>query len=186
MESKTNTSYHNSSLLLKIIFWLTLVALGFVLFHFTLMLLNYQAATWVTEIYFDLQCGLPFFLFLTGTFIHNKKLRIPLLLFFPAFFIGYVLNVLNRYEFISVYHLQYLMGPALLGLFVIYCIHFFQKNKKTLLDFLKIIWLLCITWAFLVPRFTSGFYAGKFLIASMIIFPFLMGIGLYKYYRKTN
>lgn len=180
-----NTSYNNSSLLFKILFWLTLVALGFVIFHLIMMLLNYNAKTWVTEIHFDLQCGLPFFLFLTGTFIRDKKLRIPLLLFFPTFFIGYVLNVLNRYDVTSIYHIQYWMGAALVGLFVIYCIHFFKKRKKSLLDFLKILWFFSMSWSFLVPRFTFGFYAGKFLIASLILFPFLMGFGLYTYFRKT-
>src|ERR1041385_198228 len=139
-----NSSYDNSSLLIKILAWLTLIAFGFVLFHLVMIAFGFVPRLYMMEIYFDLQNGIPVFLFLTGTFIQNKTFRIASILLLSVFFFGYLINAFDSYGFFDEDHLninirgmKYVMGASLLPLLVLYSIHFIQKPQKTALDFLK-------------------------------------------------
>jgi hypothetical protein len=181
-----NEKYDTSPLPLKITAWLSLIACGFVIFHTAMLWTNFNPQRWVQEVYFNLLCGLPFFLFLTGTLIHDRRLRIPTALFFTVFFIAYVVNIFNAWEVVSVGRLQYVLGVALLGLFVTYCIHFFRKQKDAL-EYIKMAWFICISYSFLAQRFVpGGGKAGYFLLGSMILFPILMGAGFVKYFRRNK
>jgi hypothetical protein len=184
-----NTTYYNSNLLLKVLSWITLAAFGFVIFHLVMMLIGFDPKPWIREVYIDLQNGIPFFLFLTGSFIRNRKLRIPMILFFSVFFIGYVLRTLDFYGLVDIdgNKLSWLIGPPLLGLLITYIIHFFSKPKKKILDYLKVIWFFCISYTLISVVFPIISYrALYFFYVTIIIFPFMMGIGFFNYFRKTN
>ncbi|HEU4716915.1 MAG TPA: hypothetical protein VFU15_03750 [Bacteroidia bacterium] len=176
--------YSEAPLILRILAWPVIAGCGFVVFHALMLYLGYDAETWVKEIYITLQNGLPFFLFLTGSFVRDKKFRIPLLLFFPLFIACYFINMLYEYDVIGFGVTQWIIGPAELGLFLTYLFFFILEKKKNVTSVLKILWFFCITWAYLVPKFTTGFHAGSFFLASIFIFPFLMGFGLYDFFRK--
>lgn len=176
--------YASAPVFLKALTWLTIVSFGFVLFHSYMLFTDYEPQRWVQEIYFNLLSGLPFFLFLTGSLIHEKKLRLFTLGFFSVFFAGYVLNILNAWEMVNISGLQWIMGITLLGLLVCYLVHFFRK-KKGVLDFIKLLWFICISYSFLAQRFVpGGGHAGKFLLAAICLFPLLMIWGLFAFFRK--
>lgn len=186
MENTANTSYQNSSAVFKILFWLCIPAFIFVLFHQVMMLLDFYPQTWVREIHFNLQNGIPFFLFLTGSFIRNKTLRIPMILFFSVFFLGYVLNSLDSWSIIHIRGLKWLIGPALLGLLITYILHFITKKEKRILDFLKISWFICIGYTQLSVVFPIiSFKMFFFYETSGYLFIALMACGLYKFIRST-
>ncbi len=83
--------------------------------------------------------------------------------------------------------LQWIIGPALFGLFVTYLIHFISKKEKGILDYLKLLWLLCIGYTQLSVLFPIiSFKMFVFFEASTYIFIAMMAIGLFKFIRKTN
>jgi hypothetical protein len=176
--------YSTSPLFLKILSWLTVLGCGFVIFHFYMLWTDYEPQRWVQELYFNLLCGLPFFLFLTGTLIHDKKLRVLTGIFFGVFTICYFLNVLNAWDYLAIGGLQWPLGVSLLGLFIVYLVHFSRK-KIMLLEIVKLLWFISISYSFLAQRFIpGGGKAGYFLLASMFLFPLMMALGFWKYFRK--
>jgi hypothetical protein len=211
----SNSSYNNSSVFIKILAWLTVVAFGFVLFNMVMLKFNYVPKPALGEIYFTLQNGIPLFLFLVGTCIKNKHLKIPLLIFFPIFIICYFTNVFNNWDVInlrgrSAEILKWVMGISLACLFLTYFIHFIFKKAKnlfnflkekpslligspfifklgqTVLDLLKLSWFFSIGYALICMKFPIGFYGLTFFNLSIYLFPFLMGIGLFRYFRKSR
>ncbi len=187
MPNAPTQSYHTAPLFYKILAWLTLVGLGFVAFHFFMVeLADNTAENWVREIYMTLLFGLPFFLFLTGSSLHDRKLRIPVLFFFAVFVAGYIMTQLNFYGIIDVNYVNYWMVPALGGLLLSYMVHFVLKKKITLLDVLKFAWLIAVCWAYGGARVPWGKYAYQAFMVSICIFPLLMGTGLFVFFRKPR
>ena len=186
MEISRNTHFSNSSLLFKILAIGCIPVLGFVVVHIVLGFFELYPVSWLREIHFILQNGLPFFLFLTGSFIANKKLRIPLLVFFPAFFIGYAIKTLDFWGFIDVRGVKWIICPALLGLMITYTIHFFAKVNKQILDYIKIIWFLIIGYVLLSVYFPIGFKTIYLFETSSYILVLLMTLGLINFFRKPS
>jgi hypothetical protein len=202
-----NSSYKTSSPFIKILAWLTALAFVFTLFHLAMLQLDYIPNPVLGEIGTDLQHGIPFFFFLTGTSITNKTLRIPWLIFFPVFFISYVtLTVLSLdgiydWEFFNITRANYqivkwIVGISLAGLCLTYLVHFLMRNArgisnfsqlpKTILDILKLGWLLCLSYAFLSIQFPIGFHGLFFLFLSTWFYVLLMFVGLFLYFRKPS
>lgn len=187
MHISRNTHYSNSSLLIKILGIACILVLAFSFFHIVLVFFEIYPVAWLREIHFILQNGfLPFFLFLTGSFIHSKKLRIPLLVFFPVFFIGYVIKTLDFWGFVDVRGVQWIICPALLGLMITYTIHFFSKRRKILLDYIKVIWFLTIGYITLSIYFPIGFKIIHLYEISVYILVLLMLTGLIRFFRKPS
>ncbi len=198
MTLSPNTHYSNTSLLFKILGITSILVLAFVIFHVILAMLDLYPVPWLREIHFILQNGfLPFFLFLTGTFIHNKKLRIPLLIFFPLFFIAYLLKTLDFWGYVDIQPIRlsifggiyfsiikWVLCPALLGLMITYTIHFFAKRKKFLLDYIKVIWFLAIGYVTLSIYFPIGFRTMYLYEITVWILILLMTLGLINFFRK--
>ncbi|HET6989718.1 MAG TPA: hypothetical protein VFJ43_00265, partial [Bacteroidia bacterium] len=66
-------------------------------------------------------------------------------------------------------------------------IHFISKPKKRFLDFLKLIWLLLVCYLMLSVIFPIvAFETIKIFLATIFLFPVLMGFGFYKYFRKSK
>jgi hypothetical protein len=186
MSVSRNTHYSNSSLLIRILAFVSILALAFVVFNIILeQFFDLYPVAWLREIHSILQNGLPFFLFLTGSFIRNKKLRIPLLIFFPVFFIGYAIKMLNFWDFTDVYGVRWIICPALLGLMLTYTIHFFAKKSKKILDYIKIIWLLCIGYVMLSIYFIGFKTILLFEISTWLMVLLMIG-GLVNYFRKPS
>ncbi|HTF04035.1 MAG TPA: hypothetical protein VK826_08415 [Bacteroidia bacterium] len=189
MQTNTWNNYRTAPLLLKFFAWITILGTLFFVFHSIILIIfskTLEPAAWIQEIYFNSFCVLPIFLLFTGTFITEKKYRIPLWLFLGIFAVGHAINMLNTYEIVDIGRLQYPMSVALLGLFITYLIHFIKKQKNVL-DFLKIAWFAFVMWVYIAPRFIqSGHKAGWFLIAAQLIFPVMMAIGMYHFFRKPK
>lgn len=182
-----NTHYSNSSLLIRILAIVSIPVFAFVVLNIILeKLFDLYPVAWLREVNFILQNGLPFFLFLTGSFIRNKKLRIPLLIFFPVFFIGYAIKTLDFWDFVDVRGVKWIISPALFGLLITYTIHFFAKRSKTVLDYIKIIWFLCIGYVLLSVYFPIGFETIFLFEISSWIMVLLMTLGLINYFRKPS
>lgn len=185
MEIIRNTHFSNSSLFYKILAFLCFPAMAFVLMNIILARFDIYGKTWIREIDIILRNGLPFFLFLTGSFIRNKKLRIPLLIFFPVFFAGYALKTMDYYGLVDL-RVKWIICPALLGLVLTYSIHFFAKKDKSLLDYLKILWLLMISYVMLSIFFPIGVKIIYFFEGSTYLMLLLMSFGLFEYFRKPE
>lgn len=179
-----NRNFHSASLLFKILAVASILVLLFVVVHMVMGYFEIYPVPWLREVHFILQNGLPLFLFLTGSFIANKKLRIPLLIFFPVFIIGYTMKTLDFWGVIDVHGIKWIICPALLGLLITYVIHFFAKEPKRILDYLKIIWFLCISYVLFSIYFPIGFRTIYFFEASTWILILLMTLGLIHYFRK--
>jgi hypothetical protein len=186
MALSRNTHYSNSSLLIRILAVISVLALAFVVLNIILeKVFDLYPVAWLREVHSILQNGLPFFLFLTGSFILNKKLRIPLLIFFPVFFIGYSIRTLDFWDFVDAPSMKWVICPALLGLMITYTIHFFTKKSKKILDYIKIAWFLCIGYA-LLSAFIIGFKTILFFEISSWLVILLMTWGLINYFRKPS
>ncbi|CAN5406986.1 hypothetical protein BH09BAC5_BH09BAC5_14780 [soil metagenome] len=184
MTNQQNTTYSNSSLLFKILAIACIPAMAFTILNYVLVeFMELTPKSWILELNLILQNGLPFFLFMTGSFIHNKKLRIPLLIFFPIFFIGYTLKTLDFYGFVDL-HTKWIIVPSLVGLMITYIIHFFSKSKKLLLDFLKLAWFIMIGYTLLSLYFHIGYKVVYIFEASFFVMLIIMTIGLIKFFRK--
>jgi hypothetical protein len=197
MEISRNTHFFNSSLLFKILAIACIPALVFVIIHMILGYMERYPVAWLRELHSIVQNGLPFFLFLTGSFIRNKKLRIPLLIFFPLFFIAYTLKTLDFHGIIDIHPIKlgegryinivkWILCPALLGLMITYTIHFFAKKQKIVLDYLKILWFLVIGYVLLSVYFPVGFKVMRFFEVSTWLVIVLMIYGLINYFRKPS
>lgn len=187
MSIPQNTHYSNSSLPTRILAILCIPVLAFVVLNIILeKCFDLYPVAWLREVNFILQNGLPFFLFLTGSFIRNKKLRIPLLIFFPVFFIGYAIKTLDFWDFVDVRGVKWIICPALLGLMITYIIHFFTKRSKRVLDYIKIIWFLCIGYVLISVYFRIGFKITYLFEISAWLSIFLMTCGLINYFRKPS
>ena len=190
MEISRNTHYSNSSLIIKILAILCVPAMVFVSLNIILAWFEIYGKTWIREIDIVLRNGLPFFLFLTGSFIRNKKLRIPLLIFFPVLFAGYVLKTLDFYGIVDL-NMTWVICPALLGLVFTYSIHFFAKKGKAPLDYLKMTWFLVASYVVLSIFFhiripVKGFGAVRLFEINTYLMLLLMSFGLYGYFRKPG
>jgi hypothetical protein len=205
MSTSRNTHYSNSSALFRILAIACIPALLFVLVNVILRYFNIFPVAWLSEVHSIVHNGLPFFLFLTGTFILDKKLRTPLLIFFPLFFISYAIKTLDYWEFfdfyegirqfskwlglpvlIQIFKMKWIITVPLLGLLITYTIHFFSKKSKGLLDFIKIIWLFCISYVLLSVYFPIHFYPVEVYEATTWIMTLLMVLGLRNYFRKPS
>lgn len=190
MSSTHNRNFHTASLPFRILAIACVPVLLFVAVHMIMGYFEIYPVLWLKEVHFILQNGLPFFLFLTGSFIANRRLRIPLLICFPLFFIGYALKTLDYWGFIDIYEifpwlkLKWVICPALLGLIITYTIHFFSKRNKIILDYIKVIWFLAISYITLSIYFKIGFKTMDLYEASTWILLLLMVIGLIKYFKK--
>ncbi len=161
--------------------------LAFVVFHMVLGFFELYPVAWLREIHFILQNGfLPFFLFLTGTFIQNKEFRLPLLIFFPVFIISYTIKTLDFWGFVDIRGIKWVMCPSLLGLMITYTIYFFIKRTKKPLDYIKIIWFLIMGYVTLSIYFKIGFKIIYLYEASTWILVLLMALGLLNYFRKPS
>lgn len=182
-------NFRTAPLALKLFSFLAVLGTVFFVFHSIILIVyskTIEPQAWVQEVYFNIFTGIPIFLLFTGTMITEKRYRIALWTFLGIFILGHIINIFNTYEWIDIGGLQYPMSVALLSLFVTYCIHFFRK-KKGILDIFKIIWFACLMWVYIAPRFIqSGHKAGWFLIAAQCIFPILMTIGLFQFYRNKQ
>ena len=78
---------------------------------------------WIGETYFIVWQSAPLFLYLTGTMISDKKLRITANIFLVLYGVYYILNLGNTYEYVDIPHLQYPASIALTGLTVTWLIH---------------------------------------------------------------
>jgi hypothetical protein len=178
--------YATAPVWLKILSWICLVSTGFVSFHSIMLWGDYQPENWVQEIYFNLLCGLPLFVFTIGSMIQNKKFRWPLLVFGGVFGGGYLLNIFNKWYELEISHLQWVGGISLLGWFVSYCIHLVKKNKKAY-DIVHFIWFASISWSYIAQRFVpGGGKAGYFLLTSMILFPVIMVWGFIRFFKEPK
>jgi hypothetical protein len=189
MQQNTWSNYRTAPLALKIFAWAAVAGTLFFVSHSIILIVfskTIEPEPWLQEIYFNTFCALPIFFLFTGTLITEKKSRIPLWLFLGIFVVGHIINIFNTYELLDIGGLQYPMSVALLGLFITYFIHFVKK-KKDILDFLKVTWFACLMWVYIAPRFIqSGHRAGWFLIAAQVVFPVMMIIGLYSFFRKPK
>ena len=186
MHVSRNTHYSNSSLPIRILAIVSIFVLAFVVFNIILeKFFGLYPVPWLREVHSNLQNGIPFFLFLTGSFIRNKKLRIPLVIFFPAFFIGYVIKMLNFWDVVDVHGVKWVISAALLGLMITYTIHFFTKKSKKILDYIKITWFLCISYVVLSFYFI-GFKTILLFEISTWLLVLLMTWGLINYFRKPS
>jgi hypothetical protein len=187
MSLSRNTHYSNSSLLIRILAIVSMLVFAFVVLNIILeKFFDLYPVAWLREVHFILQNGLPFFLFLTGSFILNKKLRIPLLIFFPVFFIGYAIKTLDFWDYVDVRGVKWIIAPALLGLMITYTIHFFAKKSKKILDYIKIIWFLCIGYVLLSVYFPIGFKTVILFEVSTWLLVLLMTLGFINYFRKPS
>ncbi len=186
-----NSWSHNKTapVLIKILAWLAVVATLFFVVHAIILVVfaeTIEPQAWVQEFYLHIFSGLPLFLLLIGSMICERKYRILLWSFLGIFLVGHFINILNTYEILDVGGLQYPMCIALLGLFITYLFHLFNK-KKVLNDFFKLSWFTCLAWVYIAPRFIqSGHKAGWFLLAAQIIFPIMMTVGLFTFFKKQN
>jgi hypothetical protein len=206
MQLSRNTHYSNSSLLFKIMGIACIPVLAFVLVHMLLAFFDLYPVSWMREIHFTLQNGfLPFFIFLVGSFARNKKFRIPLLIFFPLFFIGYsiktldFLGVIDYYnwtglestsqgsgELINLLREKWIVCVPLLGLVITYTIYFFVKRSKTITDYIKVIWLLAISYVTFSIYFPIGFKTIYLYEASTWVLIVMITLGLINYFRKPS
>jgi hypothetical protein len=171
----------------KLLAYVSLIALGFFLVH-TLVMFNgsFNAAVWTQELYFNIWVALPLFLFITGKSVLQKPQGKILIVLALLFGICYLLNVGNTYEWVDIRHLQYPMSILLLGILITW-ITAVLKRKKTMLDGLKFLWLFGFIYSYIVPRFVpSGHEAGNFLLGSMFVFPFMMALGFVQFFRKPK
>lgn len=186
MSASRNTHYSNSSPLIRILAIVSVLVFAFVVFNIILeKFFDLYPVPWLREVHSNLQNGVPFFLFLTGSLIRNKKLRIPLLIFFPVFFIGYAIKMLNFWDLVDVRGVKWIICPALLGLMITYTIHFFTKKSKKILDYIKISWFLCISYVVLSIYFI-GFKTILLFEISTWLLVLLMTLGLINYFRKPS
>lgn len=180
--------YSTAPLLLKLMAWCVFVAIGFLLFHsYILQFTEFAPKLWIQELYFNLLCGLPLFLLLTGASIHDKTFRWPVLLLLGVFVIAYVLNFLNFHEITDIYGLSFVMSGALVLLVLLYLAKFFLR-EKTVLDVLKLLWLICMSYSFIANRLipNGGKQALFTLYAAVAILPFLMIWGMVVFFRKAK
>jgi hypothetical protein len=183
--------FSDSPLIIKILAFLCIPAMLFIIMNMILAAYEIYGKIYIREIDIILRNGLPFFLFLTGSFIRNKKLRIPLVIFFPLVFIGYAIKMLDYYDVVDM-NVKWILCPAVFGLLLTYSIHFFAKKQKSPLDYLKMLWLLLVSYILL-----SVYFSGigiRFKYFNMIILfeavPYLMLLlmcyGLFEYFRKPE
>jgi hypothetical protein len=100
---RDNSSYATASPIIKILAWLTVLAFGFTLFNLVMFHLDYIITDKTfRELCSHLQNGIPFFFFLTGTFIRNKTLRIPLWIFFSVFIFCFAIQDLNYWDVLDI------------------------------------------------------------------------------------
>lgn len=187
-------NYRTAPLSIKLLAWLCIPATLFFIFH-TFVQFAYETEinegrlaidTWVYELYHFIWWALPFFLFITGTMIAHKKLRILAAISGILFASCYFMNLGNAYEYVDIPHLQYPQSIALLGLFTTWMIHLLRR-KKHFSDIFKFIWLFGLCYSFIVPRFVrSGHESGNFYLASLFVFPVMMTIGLIYFSNKNQ
>jgi hypothetical protein len=201
MPNAPTQSYHTAPLFYKILAWLTLVALGFVAFHFVMEeLMDKLAANWVREIYMTLLFGLPFFLFLAGSTIRDRIARPLVLLALAGLFAGYAIKQLDFFDIADLPSTSTVIAISAGGLAVIYLVYFIFKMKRKwrenasgsrnelLLDLLKLSWLIAICTAFVGVHVQWGKFLHplRALQVSIFIFPLLMAFGLYVFFRKPR
>jgi hypothetical protein len=182
-------NYRTAPLLIKLFGWLCIPATLFFVVHTIIQFIYSDTiiyAVWIDELYHVLWNALPVFLYLSGSMIADKKLRITTNVFIVLYGSFSLLNFGNAYEWVDIPHLQYPQTIALIGLLTTWLIHLFRR-KKHILDLFKFIWLFGLTYVFAVPRFVqSGHEAGNFYFASLFAFPVMMGIGLYLFFFNKN
>ncbi|MCK6640888.1 MAG: hypothetical protein L6Q81_12475 [Bacteroidia bacterium] len=173
----------------RLIAYIAVAGTLFYIFHTVILFIfsaTLEPAVWVQELYFNIFVGMPVFLFARGEMISRKSYKYPSLIFMGIAILGYGANFLNAYEVIDVSGLQWPTSFALLGLLITYLIHFITK-KKSLTDYLKLAWFACIFWVFIAKRFVPhGGYAGWFLIAAQVIYPFMMIAGLLHFFKSPK
>ncbi len=203
MKLSRNTNFHSASLLFKILAIACIPVLLFVIANVVISYFDIYPVKWLREVHIILQNGLPFFLFLTGSFIANKKLRTLLLIFFPLFLLTYTIKTLDAWEVIDFYEatgnlskaigisglsnvlrIKWIVGVPLLGLLITYTIHFFAKKQKNILDYVKIIWFLTIGYILLSVHFPIGYHVTSIFEISTWILILLMTLGLINFFRK--
>lgn len=137
----------NAPLAVKILAWLCIPITLFFLAHTIIRFafsssLNYEI--WIDEIYLGLWVVAPIFLYLTGSLISEKRLRIitncALLLFGSC----YLLNLANLYEWVDIPHLQYPMSVALITILVVWFKHLYRTGALKFTGTLK---KLAVTFA---------------------------------------
>lgn len=174
---------------IKALAWFSVLATIFVVAHSIIQFVfadDVAFEPWIGELYFALWQATPVFLYLTGSMIAEKKLRITANIFMVFYATYYLVNIGNAYEWVDIPHLQYPASAALIGLLVTWFIHFFRR-KKEINDFFKFVWLFGLVYFFAVPRFVqSDHEGGNFYLASLAAFPIMMSIGLYKFFANKN
>jgi hypothetical protein len=174
--------YSTSPAWLKIICWLSLAGFAFVLFHTWMIKADYEPEVWISEIYFNLFFGLPFFLFLSGSLIHEKTSGKIAVALFGLFFAGYFVNFLNSKHLADISYMQYVTGISLVALFILYLIHLVKK-KKQLLDIPKLLWFVSVSYIYIAQRFIpGGGHAGKVLELLIYLFLVVMIWGILNYF----
>lgn len=182
-------NYKHSPTSIKILGWLCIPAVLFFIAH-TIIQFVYADdiifSPWIGELYTMIWLATPLFLYLTGSMIGNKKMRITTNVFLVLYGSCFLLNLGNAYEWVDIPHLQYPMSIALLGILTLWIIHVIRREKN-ILDLFKFIWLFGLTYSFIVPKFVPHKHeAGNFYFASIFIFPVMMIIGLYYFFANKN
>ena len=178
--------YSTAPLLLKLLTWCVFVVIGFLLFHtYILQFTEFSPKPWIQELYFNLLCGLPLFLLLTGASLHDRLFRWPVLLLVGIFFVSYVLNFLNFHEVTDIYGLSFVMSSTLVLLMLVYLAKFFLR-EKSLSGLLKLLWLISMSYSFIAKRLipNGGKQALYTLYLAVGILPLMMIWGMVVFFRK--
>ena len=174
---------------MKLFSFLTALTTVFYAFHLVMDFYfsdRFEAAIWVKELHFNIALFFPVFLLLTSTIGERRNLNIVAWSAGILFATCTLLNIGNRYELYDIYHLQYPTGLALLTLLAVAIVHFVKKQKHVS-DLLKLLWLFCLVYAFVVPNVVTKYHqAGWFIIAMQFLYPIMMAAGLLKYYQKPK
>lgn len=194
MTAKSWDKFHTAPILIKILSVLSAIGTLFFLFHTIAQFIyekeinagTFYIAPWTQELYLNLWVALPLFFVITGTAVRNNRIKKPLIAFVILFGVCYLLNFGNTYDWVDIPHLQYPQSVALIGINVTWIMHI-AKKKKSVLDILKFIWLFGLTYAFVIPRFIrSGHESGNFFLVSMFVFPAMMILGLFYFFKKQK
>ncbi len=181
--------FSTSPLWMKAFSFLTAIATLFYAFHLVMdfaLADKFEAARWVKEVHFYIAIYFPGFLLLTSTFNTRKSLHRAAWIAAIVFGVCIGLNIPNSYEIVDIYHLQYPTSLALLALLTVAIIHFVKKQKNST-DVIKLLWLFCLVYSYVVPNFVTKYHqAGWFILAMQFVFPVMMTIGLVQFFRKPK
>jgi hypothetical protein len=124
------------------------------------------------------------FLLLTGKTIPHKTQRIVFFSTFTLFIITVIMQSLRLADIIDVTGVMWMMTGALAIFALGYTINFIIRRPKTMIDVLKVFWVISAACGFLIFRKVGIPFTLVALLVSYLCFFLMMGICLYQYYFR--